>query len=1341
MPVDLSNVSISLDQFQRVSSGKYNAGEVKLSSETSLEKMNNHVHFRGRNVETISHEETLAIKEAFVRALASSGVGKDAVNAVRRELGLAPDGTADKTLRERSMKPLSRQQIRAILDRNAAVINATKGRGTIRTEWEIHSGFWSWRAPAYAEKRDATNAALSDSRPVTESASIAFAQSVIAGDVDFRPHDDRKLLLATALAQKAEILERTKGNPSTAADGSFTLKLSGGLSVELNLGISEAAYIERLDDMIMRLRSNSCPSDNDVAAYKEFRALPDDAARKTWASELGDDARTAGLKARAATVMLLKERGIEDHETLSLVNRIDDADAQQLLSALVGLERNLSGTLLRYSPTLRSLIAKSAANPANVPDNAKTYIPALSVREFNHEIFSDFNSLTANLPESFAKMAREVRDEVAARLGVEAVPKNGSISGLVGYDSLSDMIKYDDTATQRVTPASIRKEFLAGALKAGVRTLLAEKVIDAAVRLGAPVSAPRAVANALLAQHPNLLSDLTACRSPGEVNTVLSRIAGDFDSTVVIQSAIDRCSASAKTLALETLAERMHIPVAVLQKPGAVDISAISKMSKSLGDKIGNGTVAASTPAEVETAYRNMIDGFVNDRIRVLGDVDTLPLSRAGRDNVREQLLAMNKTDYVDLTAILAAARQIDFSPLVALISGNAPADKVYAAMTELAGKAINLVPQALAAATGEIGPEDRSFVRLLILASAADLTPGADTALTTFFARPDVPKEKSEFGSPAAICDTFRLAVPAGLDGKQIADALARPDELPTLHAQALVQSCTNVGLNVLTPAEALALFELGKPAGDALATALRAHQGNLHPNTLRDLAANALGPLAAGIREQHAAESAFLDGSFERRFIQGSGTATALGHGYNRCELPDLARAFAFCRVAGMSEDEALSAVMDPVSKPMRLFRYGGRFTASAAAFRNGLALMDSFSPWFAKTLSNERNPQSPTEANLVFGAVPPKAMPAVEKFVFEELAVNPGIALDASDPENVFGMANNPAMRFVGRNFSSSFVNSLANIPPARRGVLYAAFDALNPLGRTRAEANQRDFTITCTALMAIRVLKNYNAIAALQTAGNLDRAHLVPLLFPDFGLAPDADNYTINETVGQALYDVINKHFGGDFSQMPAVQLAMESSGATIQESTRAVVEGRQLPPLPGNSSINGGLGELDGTSKAGRAQLLGDLLRPSPHTFSATGKSVAPLENNRFVFVFPNGDRVVAKAGSAADKEVQDSGNDIADRLERLCGAVHPAQLSSVYFALSQNGMSPLNRGLMAHGITSDEHSPVTFTLSKNDETGAIIIRYSEPAGHPLHFHWEATVNLDGTTTRTPLVID
>ena len=48
---------------------------------------------------------------------------------------------------------------------------------------------------------------------------------------------------------------------------------------------------------------------------------------------------------------------------------------------------------------------------------------------------------------------------------------------------------------------------------------------------------------------------------------------------------------------------------------------------------------------------------------------------------------------------------------------------------------------------------------------------------------------------------------------------------------------------------------------------------------------------------------------------------------------------------------------------------------------------------------------------------------------------------------------------------------------------------------------------------------------------------------------------------------------------------------------------------------------------------------------------------------------------------------------------------------------------------------------ITFALAKDEATGAITITYTEPEGFPIHFHWTATVALDGTTTSTPMVID
>jgi len=43
MAINLSNVNISLDEFQKISSGWFNAGEVRLKDEHTLAKVNHHV--------------------------------------------------------------------------------------------------------------------------------------------------------------------------------------------------------------------------------------------------------------------------------------------------------------------------------------------------------------------------------------------------------------------------------------------------------------------------------------------------------------------------------------------------------------------------------------------------------------------------------------------------------------------------------------------------------------------------------------------------------------------------------------------------------------------------------------------------------------------------------------------------------------------------------------------------------------------------------------------------------------------------------------------------------------------------------------------------------------------------------------------------------------------------------------------------------------------------------------------------------------------------------------------------------------------------------------------------
>ena len=355
------------------------------------------------------------------------------------------------------------------------------------------------------------------------------------------------------------------------------------------------------------------------------------------------------------------------------------------------------------------------------------------------------------------------------------------------------------------------------------------------------------------------------------------------------------------------------------------------------------------------------------------------------------------------------------------------------------------------------------------------------------------------------------------------------------------------------------------------------------------------------------------------------------------------------------------------------------------------------------------------------------------AVAKFLFEEIAVNPNLPLDAENPEDAFGMANNPAMRFVGRNYTMSFANSLAQIPPEKRSVLYAVFDVFDKIPTNADElANRKE--ISQGALLAARVLKNFDAVVALKAEGKLDRANLVPLLYPDYNLPPAADNAQINDAYDEKMLE--------HPTIIMQVHMVAANTGVLIDDAADAVINNRCIANLPWISPYSGSLECLDGTAAGGRKTMLGDLHRPTTPTLAESKELAIPFENAKFVFNFPGGEKLVAETGADNSPKVRDANNAIADKLAELCGRAHPQQLANVYYALSQSSIGGNTRGGLAqYGIVSDEHIAVTFTISRNDDTGAVTIKYSEPKDLPVKFNWTTTIDVDGNSVTTPMRVD
>ena len=115
---------ITLNDFLAVSNGTYNAGQIdfktnKKGEVTGLKKVNNHVTLSSRNAVAIDPKRAVAVKEAFLKALAGGGVSEQNLANIRAKLGLAPEtrttlGNVGEAL-QRRFTPLSREQVRDIL--------------------------------------------------------------------------------------------------------------------------------------------------------------------------------------------------------------------------------------------------------------------------------------------------------------------------------------------------------------------------------------------------------------------------------------------------------------------------------------------------------------------------------------------------------------------------------------------------------------------------------------------------------------------------------------------------------------------------------------------------------------------------------------------------------------------------------------------------------------------------------------------------------------------------------------------------------------------------------------------------------------------------------------------------------------------------------------------------------------------------------------------------------------------------------------------------------------------------------------------------------------------------
>ena len=679
MSDNLANVDISLAKFQRIASGKYNAGEVRLSGEHSLAKMNNHVSRRDWNTTSISHAEVIAIKNAFLTALSRGGVDAVRLAAIRRDLGLAASkDTVDFSLRERSLRPLSRQQIRDILDANAEVLNRA-APGTVHTSNDLYGRLSEQVRNERTASRDAVNQSLDSLRTIVANRQIDSVQAFVSGDFLIHSSDVRGRLLEDARRAREGLLASiTTENRQPRDTGTCRLRVetAAGVVLEMPTGKSEKDFLKALDDIVLLLASSD-PKNGEIQVRADFARLDTAEARLAFVDSLAGD----GLKLRALAIHLMQGRSVADPAVLGAVNHLPDADAADLCRALLALPGETRGAGVAADPAVRAILDRATAT---LPTAKRATVPVLDPGAYNGSLFTALTSHPENLPTDFRRILDDTIADMRGRFGETLVPPGATLSqiaetGIINRafsDATARGERYSadtfrDTLHDLATDNLVRRSIY-GALSAPAA---ARGIKDQAFKL----------AETIRKALPDFAERVRDAASPEARAALLDESREILNAAIDLQIAVGSFANDAERLARERIASRTGLPADALSR--VCDFSklrskAVAIADASLQDMIRN------KPGTLDAARKRLndaVNAFSDERLAFLEQIDELDLSARTARTLKTEILGMVTVKDVQLGALGALARNsVDFAPLKELVKNGAPADQIRSAVQQL---------------------------------------------------------------------------------------------------------------------------------------------------------------------------------------------------------------------------------------------------------------------------------------------------------------------------------------------------------------------------------------------------------------------------------------------------------------------------------------------------------------------------------------------------------------------------------------------------------------------------------------------------------------------------------
>ena len=755
--INLSQVNISLAEFQKMSNGKYNAGEVRLSSATGLQKVNNHVHRLGANMVEIPHEEVLAIKEAFVKALSSGGVAdKNELNRIRSELGLAPDSVVDTSLRRRSIKPLTRQQIRDIIDRNAGALRAAVQDGTIRTSNQLYGSLSDAEKTRRAGKREEAAEARFRQAAVDENRSITLYQEMIGGTADFQIPKTRQSLLEIAQQQAEDVMKACNGNPSDTKDCVLFFKTESGATIEMPTGLSEKKFLDTLDGTYLRLRNTTAPSKDMRNARHDFVNLSAD-ERKEYFRQLADDAGDR-CKARTALVAFLQERGIDDHETLSVVNKLPLSKLKLMGETLLTTLKNASGDALRSSQFMRLLVGTAPAREAPLVE--QTFIPAFPPKKYNHYVEMAIAQESDKLPPGFRRLMEQLRADMHARFG-DAVPANKDLCSLAETMDVSRLCDALADEGKLATVDNLRETLSNAVLNRSVR----ECIYNAAPQFLDKFGGGNRMQFTTLAKNvcPELVAELRAAKNPEEASAAIERHSATLDRIAARMGPCRRNEQKIVGLYQEAFAREMGLPVdsEVVQRVGTVRIES---EAGALTNEICGGDRPLDTEKEIGAAFEKLAAHRARQRASLIRKADTFCQSPVSAAVLRRHILVLARPDKFDFDKFKAEAEKMkpQAEKVARLIDSGASVDDICNAIGDIFLTCKDRVCDIYKKGPlDDVGPDDFFAHGVPMQILAMDAVPGLMDKVQTFFAREDVQSlDFDAVGGSAANAQSLRYAL-----------------------------------------------------------------------------------------------------------------------------------------------------------------------------------------------------------------------------------------------------------------------------------------------------------------------------------------------------------------------------------------------------------------------------------------------------------------------------------------------------------------------------------------------------------------------------------------------------